>query len=62
MILPAKATMKDEKYIMIDKKKVVIAAKGSTVTIYNVDHTPVFLCTNQKGETFSCNQDLLTIK
>jgi hypothetical protein len=62
MTLPQKAIMRDEKFIMMDKKKVLIAAKGSTVTIYNVDHHPVYLCTNQKGETFSCNQNLLTTK
>lgn len=62
MKLLSQATMKEEKFIMIDKKKVVIAEKGAKVTVYNTDHSPVFLCTNQKGETFSVHMDLLTIK
>lgn len=62
MKLPAKATMKEEKFIMIDKKKVVIAEKGAKVIVYNTDHSPVFLCKNIKGETFSTSMDNLIIK
>lgn len=62
MKLPAQATMKEEKFIMIDKKKVVIAEKGAKVTVYNIDHSPVFLCKNIKGETFSTRMDNLIIK
>lgn len=62
MTLPAQATMKEEKFIMIEKKKVVIAEKGAKVTVYNTDHSPVFLCTNSRNETFSVHMDFLTIK
>lgn len=62
MTLPCTAVMKEEKFIMIDKKKVVIAEKGKAVTIYNADHGDIYLCTNEKNETFSIHKDLLTIK
>lgn len=62
MKLPAKATMREDKWTGMKDSRRLVAKKGESVLIYNTDHSPVFLCTNHKGETFSCNKDLLTIK
>jgi hypothetical protein len=62
MNLPIKATMKSEKLTGMKGTKRIIAKKGEQILIYNIDHSPVYLCTNSKNETFSVHMDLLTIK
>lgn len=62
MMLPTKATMKDQKLTGMKGTLYVVAQKGAEVMIINVDHDPVYICENKKGETFSVNKENLTIK
>lgn len=60
--LPAKAIMREDKLTGMKDTKRIVAKKGEVVQIYNVDHSPVFLCYNSRNEPFSVHMDNLIIK
>ena len=62
MTLPCTAVMKEDKWTGMKDSRRTVAKKGDRVQVYNVDHDPVYLCTNDKNETFSIHKDNLIIK
>jgi hypothetical protein len=62
MTLPQKAAMNSDKWTGAKDSLRIIAKKGESVLIYNIDHSPVFLCLNSKNETFSVHMTNLIIK